>query len=1122
MPPKSNPIRIRDFDSLVRFLADELHWPVDLDASAAPEDLTFEYTPEEVGIPPRFAARVRSILQLRPLAANQPWGVFYVEFEPKRLPVTVLRRILAAFVEKKRAAAPERSTWKMHDLLFINTHGDGDSRGVTFAHFTQPENGYTAVLREFTWSGKETHLAHIARYLECLRWPETAASQKEWRDRWRAAFVGSKRKSIHDARALAEEMALFARDVRARVLEVLDIMSDVPTDPLRHLFDTFKKVLVHDLTEDSFADYYAQTMTYGLFTARFAKPHHPFSLRDLRSVADSIPETNPFLRDLFKQCFGLSRKGGGRIDIEEVGLARLVELFESLAPEDIHRIMDEFGSRVGDPVIHFYEGFLRAYDARVREMRGVYYTPDPVVSYIVRSVHELLIRDFQCPLGLADTSTWAEVAARNGFKVPEGTNPAGPFVRILDPACGTGTFLKFVIRIIHDTMLTEWLKEKNLPEDALVRRWNEYVDDHLLPRLYGFELLPAPYAVCHMKLGLYLRDLGYEFKSGKRLNVFLTNALEPAQEFFDADVDEFMAHEANDANRAKRGVPITVVIGNPPYSGHSANNGDWIHALMRGGNHQSRANYFHLGGKPLGEKNPKWLNDDYVKFIRLAQWRIDATGMGVVGFITNHGYLDNPTFRGMRESLMESFPHSLFLDLHGNAKKKETAPDGTKDENVFDIMQGVAIALLERQAKTKKVRVEHSELSGARESKYAVLSKQDARKTAWKPLAPTRPFLLFAPRDSNLEAEYMAFWKLTDIMPVNSVGIVTARDALTIHWSEAEVWKSVRDFAAMKPEEAREHYDLGPDARDWKVAMAQSDLRHSGPSKKHIASILYRPFDRRWTYYTGNSRGFQCMPRPEVMRHMLAGRNVGLTVGRAGQVVGETDYDLVFATRHITEFNMYRRGGNNLFPLWLAEDVFEGEESGLVAPNLEPRFVVAFPKQGKESAKPEQVFAYIYGVLFCTGYRSRYVDFLMRDFPRIPLPGSRALFDALAPLGEQLVALHLMEAKVKREATFSGKGDNEVVKPTYDEKRRAVHINPTQSFAPVPPEVWNFHIGGYQVCQKWLKDRKGRTLSTDDIEHYRYIVAALGETITLMTRIDEVIEEHGGWPGAFAATRTAS
>ena len=706
MPQSRTIPLINNFEDLVRFLHERLDWPVGYedfeDEQELTDELTFEFTPEEINLPEKFAAKIKRILQLRPLRQNQPWAVFYIEFESKRLPITALRRILKAFVIKKRASDPNRATWKMHDLLFINSHGAKANRGVTFAHFTRPESGYTATMRDFMWDARETRFFHLNQYLESLCWPDEEITKKEWREQWRSAFIGSKRKAIRDSRTLADEMALFAADVKKRVMEVLEIASEInKPDPLTHLYKTFQKVLIHDLSEERFADMYSQTMAYGLFTARFSKPLNPFGLDNLKSVVEAVPETNPFLRDLFKRCFGLSRRGGGKIDIEELGLARLVELFEGLEQENIRRILDEFGSRTGDPVIHFYEGFLHAYDAEVREMRGVYYTPDAVVSYIVRSIHEILIKEFKCPLGLADTSSWSQVAERNGFEIPEDTDPAGPFVRILDPACGTGTFLKHTIKLIYDTLWQEWEKEEDSREpEARVQKWNNYVDQHLLPRLFGFELLPAPYAVCHMKLGLFLKDLDYKFKPGNRLNVYLTNSLEEPREFFGVDVPEFMAEEAGHANRIKAGAPITVVLGNPPYSGESANKSEWIHDLMRGKNSDSPEDYFKMGEKPLGERNPKWLNDDYVKFIRFGQWRLDKTGYGVLGYITNHGYLDNPTFRGMRESLMKSFSEIYILDLHGNAKKKETAPDGSKDENVFDIQQGVAVGIMIKKKET--------------------------------------------------------------------------------------------------------------------------------------------------------------------------------------------------------------------------------------------------------------------------------------------------------------------------------------------------------------------------------------------------------------------------------------
>lgn len=917
--------KVRDFDTFTELLLKgALGWPIPDDVEE-PDDLSFDYSAEEIGIPAQFAAKVARIRQLRPLVHNQPWGIFYVEFERKRLPVTILRRILSAFVEKRRAVSSERATWKMHDLLFVNTHGTGDHRGVTFAHFTQAESGYTAVLREFTWTEAETNLAHIGRYLDCLRWPDDTNSQKEWRERWRAAFVGSKRKSTRDAKELAEEMAAFARDVRGRVIEVLEVMRGSGSDPLRHLYETFRKVLVHDLTEESFADYYAQTMAYGLFTARFARPKSPFGLRDLRSVAESIPETNPFLRDLFKQCFGLSKKGGGRIDIEEVGLARLVELFESLAEEDIRRIMDEFGARTGDPVIHFYEGFLKAYDAKVREMRGVYYTPDPVVSYIVRSVHELLIRDFQCPLGLADTSTWAEVAARNGFAVPEGTNPAGPFVRILDPACGTGTFLKFVIKVIHDTLIAEWAKEKNLPADALHRRWNEYVDEHLLPRLYGFELLPAPYAVCHMKLGLYLKELGYEFKPGRRLNVFLTNALEPAQDFFGTDVDEFMADEANAANRAKSGVPITVVLGNPPYSGHSANNGEWIRSLIR--------DYFIVDGVALGEANPKYLHDDYVKFLRLAAHCTTRTGCGVLGLITNNGYLDNPTFRGMRQHVISTFDSGRIVNLHGSTKKREAAPGGLPDENVFDIQQGVAIALLIRHCSPKQSTspssYKHADLWGTRTHKYQVLGSvpMDRVGIEFVAIQPCSPFYILSVQDGDLAAEYSSLGPtILAAFEMTSTGVKTHRDHFAYSHTREEMLQRMAALSDMKLSDSavRTMFDL-QDTRDWNLKVARR-LVQSEDHATLTSRCLYRPFDPL-VYYASHS--VVELPRTEIMTSLLHGKNLALAVGRQGLAVSGEDWNLVVVAQMPIDTNVFRRGGCQVFPLYVEHgdgELISGQE----------------------------------------------------------------------------------------------------------------------------------------------------------------------------------------------------
>jgi len=734
--------------------------------------------------------------------------------------------------------------------------------------------------------------------------------------------------------------------------------------------------------------------------------------------------------------------------------------------------------------VHFYETFLKEYDPKVREMRGVYYTPEPVVSYIVRSIDYLLKTRFNKPQGLADEKAL-----------------------ILDPAVGTATFLYMVINEIHQAIAGKG-------QQGL---WNNYVADKLLPRIFGFELLMAPYAVAHLKLGLLLQETGYEFKSDQRLGIYLTNTLEEAIKRAETLFAQWISEEANAAARVKKDEKIMVVLGNPPYSGQSANRGVWAKQLVE--------QYKTIDGKPLGEKASKWLQDDYVKFLAFGQWRIERTGQGILGFITNHGYLDNPTFRGMRQSLMNTFTDIYILNLHGNAKKKEVAPDGSKDENVFDIQQGVAIGILVKEpGKTGPATVHYADLWGVREGKYQALLESDISATDWVQLNPTSPFYLFVPRDEAYLLEYEKEWKVTDIFPVNSVGIVTARDELTIRWSGKEVEDTIIDFVSLPPEDARDKYKLGDDVRDWKVYMAQKDLKDSGLRSEKIVPILYRPFDTRYTYYTGHSRGFHCMPRPEVMRHMLAGDNLALITSRLTK--GE-HYQHTLVSKTISEVILLSpKTSNNafVFPLYLYPTAGEMQLGGSHRrPNLKPEFIKAvsvklgleFVEDGrgdlKETFGPEDIFNYVYAIFHSPTYRSRYAEFLKMDFPRLPLTSDKELFKALAAKGAELVALHLMESPTLNNLItgYPVAGSNTVEKISYDDNNQRVYINKTQYFEGVPPEVWNFHIGGYQVAHKWLKDRKGRTLTYDELTHYQKVIVALKETIRLMAEIDALIP---GWP----------
>ena len=959
------------------------------------------------------------------------------------------------------------------------------------------------------------------------------------------SFLNQSAEPIRKPEDLARRMARLAhmiRDVTVTAFEQKEA-----SDTLAGLYEAFKTVLLPDLPTTDFADMFAQTLAYGLFAARYNhKGHEPFNRRD---AAKEIPRTNPFLRKLFNTI------AGADFD-DEPFIGFVNELTQVLGATDMEAVLADFGKRTRreDPLVHFYETFLAQYDPKLRELRGVYYTPEPVVSYIVRSVDHLLREEFDCPDGLADTSM---VTVTHTDDHGKRYTQRSPRVLILDPACGTGTFLYSIIDQIRETY-------RQMGNAGM---WSSYVRDQLLPRLFGFELLMAPYAVAHLKLGMQLAALdlpveerdtwAYDFKSDERLGIYLTNTLEQVLGRSHLLLGSFISDEANEAAKVKQDSPVMVVIGNPPYSGHSANKGEWVTALLRGDDGRSGkkvGNYFEVDGKPLGERNPKWLNDDYVKFIRFAQWRIEQTGYGILAFITNHGYLDNPTFRGMRQSLMQSFDEIYVLDLHGNSKKKERSPDGSKDDNVFDIQQGVAIGIfVKQQAKadvSRMATVRHAHLWGSREvyekveqerrligGKYYWLAENDITTTEWKTLTLEKPFYLFIPQNVDLRAEYEQGWKVTDILPINSMGIVTARDNLTIHNSEKDIWSTVADFAELLPEDARAKYNLGKDVRDWQVTLAQKDVKTSGPSKSLLTTLLYRPFDIRYTYYTGNSRGFHCMPRNEVMHHLLNGTNIGLITNR--QVNG--NFQHVLCTDKIIDsctVSLDTRERSYLFPLYLypvskQDTLFDidvhSDAPGNRRPNLSPAFItdisnklsLQFIPDGKgdlqQTFGPEDIFSYMYAVFHSPTYRTRYAEFLKIDFPRLPLTSNTELFRQLCILGERLVSLHLMEKFGKVMTRFPEKGNDMVEKVEYLESRDQpgqgrVYINKTQHFDAVPSAVWNFHVGGYQVCHKWLKDRKGRVLSFEDILHYQRVVAALEETIALMERVDEVIEEGGGWP----------
>jgi len=1090
---------INSFESLVDYLKEKLYWPIEAEEA---EDITFDYNPEDLGIEEQYVPKIKSIKQIRPLTDNQPWGLFYIDFETKKLPVVVLRRLLRALIFSSRKRDDRMKSWNLHDLIFISSLGETENRQVSFAHFSETSDGLPE-LRTVSWDVMDTHF-HYAQTridLEKLSWPDDESDADAWREQWTSAFRLKHREVIRTSQQLATAMAQLAIQIRDRIKDVFEY--EMKNGPLHNLFDNFEQVLIHDLTIDSFADMYAQTITYGLFSAR-ASHERDFEVEDISAM---IPNTNPFLKNLFEECTRLGDSVSDNLNLVELGVSELIIL---LKESNIEAVLQDFGrqKKNEDPVIHFYEDFLREYDSHQRIKRGVFYTPDPVVSFIVRSVDHILRTEFDCLDGLADTSTTKlkyERKSKRSKKLIEDVKEV-PKVQVLDPATGTGTFLKYVIKEIKSTFDE---KHKELSEDELKEEWNKYVPKHLLPRIFGFELMAAPYAVAHLKLGLELAETGYDFKSDKRLGVYLTNTLEGTHEgagTLDAYLN-WLAEEGRRADEIKANSPISVVIGNPPYAGHSANESKWIADLLRGKiKDKSRiSNYFEVDGEPLGERNPKWLNDDYVKFIRFGQWRIDKTGRGILAFITNHGYLDNPTFRGMRQQLMESFSDIYILDLHGNSKKKEKCPDGSKDENVFDIQQGVSIGFLVKKPKSKgQTNIYYADLWGVRSQKYSELLKNDISTVNWEALNPSSPFYLFKPQNIELRNEYEYGFKIDDLMPVNSVGIVTARDKLTIHESPEDVWETVIDFSNVDEEVARNKYNLGKDVQDWKVNFAQSDLIESGLDEHKIVPILYRPFDIRYTYYTGKATGFLCRPRTEVMKHMLH-ENIAIITVRQ---VAEGIFNHVFVTENITEsrITLSNKGIAYVFPLTL----FNNDNKF----NFNHEIINDLPDFIKKSG-PRGIFDYSYALLHSPTYRERYNEFLKIDSPKILFTNNNNLFLRLNEFGKELINLHLMKSDKLNNfiTTFVGDDNNEVGsigKKSYKDGR--LYINKSEYFDGITEDVFNFYLGGYQVCQKWLKDRKGRTLTEEEIEHYQKIVVAINETIHIMKEIDEVIEEHGGWP----------
>jgi len=816
------------------------------------------------------------------------------------------------------------------------------------------------------------------------------------------------------------------------------------------------KELIKDINIDDCSDAYSQTIIFGLF---LAKINHQTAELNRAEAAAYIPANIAIIRKVFLNISdSLPSKLGWIVD----------EIIDVLNFSNVSDLLLEIGETTSTKklaFLYFYENFLGLFDPKKRKQKGVYYTPRPVVSFITNSVNQVIKLVFQKPMGFGDDD-----------------------VTVLDPAVGTGTFL----RLVYLLTLLE-LKSKGLSGFI-----NKKIENHILKDFYGFELLITPYIISHLNLTYFLKKWYYNFKNTDRVQIYLTNTLEPQESFTLMPFFKEINEETKQANEIKKRKKILAVIGNPPYSATSVNKGKWINDLIKKSyktdSGEIYPSYYEVDGSPLGEKKV-WLSDDYVKFLRFAQWKIDCSGEGIIGYITNHAYLDNPTFRGMRRSLLESFNRIYVINLHGNSLKRDKSPDGSIDENVFDIQQGVAISIFVKNTKLNDKKIYYYDLYGNRDFKYAWLDNNDILTVKWKELKPVSPFYFFIPKDLEMKAEYDSFWKLTDIFPINSVGIVTGRDKLTINFNLDNLWDTINEFIKLEPEIAMTKFNLGKDARDWKIEKAQQDIKNSGVKKELITRILYRPFDFRYTYYTGNSRGFIVYPLDEVMSNMFKD-NIGLIFNRREEL--PVPYSHFLVTNKITEHCCLSiKTTCSLAPLYIYK---EKDGTFQKIPNINPKLSGYLSNIYKKDVSPEEILSYIYAVVYSTRYRTKYAELLRDDFPRIPFIENIELFSKLSDLGNELISLHLLKNKLYSDIKFDIAGDNKISLIKYHDNK--IFINNIQYFDGINEETWNFYIGGYKVLEKYLKSRKGRQLEIEELEHFIQIIEIIKKTIEIKTRID--------------------
>lgn len=1099
---------IAGIEDVIRYLSTSLGWEIDIDDFEDIDDISYDFEAADIGLKEEAFSKVVSLRQLQPLVDGQRWGVFCVEFESGKLEVTALRKILSGLVPKRRNAA-EHAVWEQENLLFICLWGHGRERTIGFAHFEDKSRGLPQIKIFSCAPASEdfTQLKVFSERLAKLRWPSDPADLDSWGKVWSGAFETGYRQTIHDSSTLTIQLAKEARGIRDRVLEVMGV--ETANGYVHLLYDKFRDTLIHDMTEEQFADMYAQTVVYGLFSARcMDSTQGDFSAAE---AIECIPSTNPFLKSLMRECLGSA--GSSALSFDELEIGNVTDL---LVHADTESIISDFNRQTGggreDPVIHFYEEFLTAYDKTQKVERGVYYTPQPVVNFIVRAVDHILKEQFGLADGLASEETKTIKVKRQSKRKIDGAyrmvddTAEVPAVQVLDPATGTGTFIRQTILQIYKNFREA---HTGLDAAAMHEAWNEYVPKHLLPRLNAFELMMAPYAVAHMKLAMVLKDTGYRFESDNRLSVFLTNSLEkPGKSDTQMTLfDDPIALESVLANGIKKNEAINIVLGNPPYSGESVNKGAWISSLVA-------AYKVEPGGREkLRERNPKWLNNDYVKFIRLGQEYIQRSGSGILAFICPHGFISDTTFRGMRWQLLQAFSEIYVLDLHGDSRAQETCPDGSKDENVFDIQQGVCITLMIKRANTSDriTKVYHADLYGLRETKYDCLDRAQFNTVKWERAYPQEPFFLFTPNKTEFGNNEL--FDVSSLFRESVMGFQTHRDDFAIAFEKEVIQERFADLISTKldDETLLKKYGIRNN-RDWNIRDARKRARSLSLADVSEKTTLcqYRLFDLRYCFLDDV---FMDYPRMGVFQHASNKDNYVLGIGRQGRAVGDIEWCLATISRYPMDANIFRRGGVTAAPLYLYRDGLYGGREPNLNKDIVQRFqastglfFVCEPSGKNTDFSPIDVFDYVYAILYSHRYRGDYADELKIHYPQIPFPSGRDYFKAMAGLGAKLRLLHTMEYDVDvSRYSFTGDSHSEIKRFAY--KDGSIYINNRDHFTStgdIPIEAWDYTIGGNQPLQKWLKDRKGRILSPEEINHYMRMIETIQMTIEISEQVDRI------------------